>query len=62
MTKKGKTGKNQSLESFQRLAMILFRGKRNERKQYEYRSHRSRNVTENVQIDRGDIDHIVRRH
>ena len=39
MTKK--KGKNQDLEPFQRLAMILFRGERNERKQHTYRSHRS---------------------
>ena len=39
--KRGKAGKNQDLEPFQRLAMILFRGERNERKQHTYRSHRS---------------------
>ena len=39
--KRGKTGKNQGLESFHQLAMILFRGEHNERKQYKYRSHRS---------------------
>ena len=36
-----KKGKNQGLDSFQQLAMILFRGERNERKQYEYRPRRS---------------------